>query len=196
MLAVAARIPEATTRDQFADRLAHKARIAEEVIRTEIRKAAVSRRTTVPTSAFNGASRLKPAERDLLASLLQDPARAMQAVFELEDADFEGLASAAILRQARELADQPAPSVPGLLLQRLTDHEAQTLTGLAARAVSAAPPAECAKALRVMRYERERAALQREIDRVQEQGSGRVEEIHALWERKRDLLVRLEALNG
>ena len=57
MLAVAARIPEATTRDQFADRLAHKARIAEEVIRSEIRKAAVAKRTTVPAAAFNGASR-------------------------------------------------------------------------------------------------------------------------------------------
>ena len=41
MLAVAARIPEATARDQFADRIAHKARVTEEVVRAEIRKAAV-----------------------------------------------------------------------------------------------------------------------------------------------------------
>jgi len=47
MLAVAARIPEATARDQFADRIAHKARITEEVVRSEIRKAAVNRKTTV-----------------------------------------------------------------------------------------------------------------------------------------------------
>ena len=46
MLAVAARIPDAAARDQFADRIAHKARITEEVVRAEIRKAAVSRRTT------------------------------------------------------------------------------------------------------------------------------------------------------
>ncbi len=45
MLAVAARIPDAAARDQFADRIAHKARITEEVVRAEIRKAAVSRRT-------------------------------------------------------------------------------------------------------------------------------------------------------
>jgi hypothetical protein len=120
----------------------------------------------------------------------------MRAVFELEEADFEGLASAPILRQARELAGQPAPSVPGLLLQRLSEYEAQVLTGLAARGTGAAPPAECAKALRVLRYERERAAVQREIDRLQEEGPGRVAEIHALWERKRDLLTRIEALNG
>ncbi len=44
MLAVAALIPDAASRDQFADRLAHKARITEEVVRAEIRKAAVERR--------------------------------------------------------------------------------------------------------------------------------------------------------
>ena len=118
MLAVAARIPEATARDQFADRLAHKARIAEEVIRSEIRKAAVAKRTTVPAAAWStGLTRLKPAERDLLAALLHDPARAMRAVFELDDADLEGLASEAIL-QSGSCARRPAgrSSVPGLLL--------------------------------------------------------------------------------
>ena len=49
MLAVAARIPDAAARDQFADRIAHKARITEEVVRAEIRKAAVSRQTDVTT---------------------------------------------------------------------------------------------------------------------------------------------------
>ena len=37
---VAARIPDPAARDQFADRLAHKARVTEEVVRAEIRKAA------------------------------------------------------------------------------------------------------------------------------------------------------------
>src|SRR6516164_6317606 len=49
MLTVAARIPDAAARDQFADRVAHKARITEEVVRTEIRKAAVNRQTVVTT---------------------------------------------------------------------------------------------------------------------------------------------------
>ena len=47
MLTVAARIPDAAQRDQFADRLSHKARITEEVVRAEIRKAAVQRQTNV-----------------------------------------------------------------------------------------------------------------------------------------------------
>ena len=45
MLAVAARIPDPATRDQFADRLAHKARVTEEVVRAEIRKAAGAKKT-------------------------------------------------------------------------------------------------------------------------------------------------------
>src|SRR5205814_6222041 len=50
MLTVAARIPDAAARDQFADRIAHKARITEDVVRAEIRKAAVAKRTTVGTA--------------------------------------------------------------------------------------------------------------------------------------------------
>ena len=60
MLAVAARIPDAAARDQFADRLAHQARITEDVVRAEIRKAAVARRTTVPPQVFAPAAPLKP----------------------------------------------------------------------------------------------------------------------------------------
>ena len=48
MLAVAASIPEAAARDQFADRLSLRAGISEDVVRDEIRKAAVARRTTAP----------------------------------------------------------------------------------------------------------------------------------------------------
>jgi DNA primase len=196
MLAVAARIPAATARDQFADRLAHRARIAEEVIRTEIRKAAVAKRTTVPVPVSSGLSRMKPAERDLLSGLLHDPARAMRSIAELEDADLQGLASERLLREARALSDQAPASVPGLLLQRLSDHEAQLLSRLAATAAVGAPPADCIRALRVQRYERERAALQREIDRAQQRGPDFEREIHVLWERKKELLLRIEALNG
>lgn len=196
MLAVAARIPEATARDEFADRLAHKARIAEEVIRTEIRKAAVARRATVPAAAMAGVTRMKPAERDLLGALLHDPARAMRAVADMDDADLEGLASEGLLRQARALTAHEPSAVPGLLLQRLSDHEAQLLSKLAATAAVGAAPADCTRVLRVQRYERERAALQREIDRVQQQGPDGEREIHALWERKKDLLLRIEALNS
>ena len=61
---VAARIPDAAARDQFADRLAHKARITEEVVRPRSAKAAVQRETVVtPAPARPALGQVKPAER-------------------------------------------------------------------------------------------------------------------------------------
>src|SRR5206468_12798492 len=65
MLTVAARIPEAAARDQFADRIAPKARITEEVVRAEIRKAEVNRRTSVTTREVPVVGQLKHAEKAL-----------------------------------------------------------------------------------------------------------------------------------
>ena len=48
MLPIAGRIPEATMRDRFADRLAFKAHVTDALVRAEIRKAAVQKQTTVP----------------------------------------------------------------------------------------------------------------------------------------------------
>ena len=61
MLTVAARIPDPATRDQFADRLAHKARVTEEVVRAEIRKAAAARKTELPAASAPIARRAPPA---------------------------------------------------------------------------------------------------------------------------------------
>ena len=72
MLTVAARIPDAAARDQFADRLAHKARITEEVVRAEIRKAAVQRQTTVEERTMPPLGQVKPAERGLIWALMRD----------------------------------------------------------------------------------------------------------------------------
>jgi DNA primase len=197
MLAVAARIPEATGRDQFADRLAHTARIAEDVIRAEIRKAAVARRTTLPSRQLPSSATLKPAERHLLAALLTRPGEAGAALTELDDEDVLGLASAPILTAARTLASERPDALPGALLERLTLEDAATVTAEAARPEAVAPPAECVRALRRLRYERERAAVQRELDRLHERGPGVTPaEVDALLQRKSDLLSRLEALNA
>src|SRR4029453_17605204 len=70
MLTVAARIPDAAARDQFADRLAHKARITEEVVRNEIRKAAVQRQTVVEARKLPAIGQIKPAERGLIVGIM------------------------------------------------------------------------------------------------------------------------------
>ena len=53
---------------------------------------------------------------------------------------------------------------------------------------------ECARTIRRLRYERDRAAIQQEIDRLQESGAADGSEIDTLLARKRDLLQRIDAL--
>jgi DNA primase len=195
MLAVAARIPDAAQRDQFADRLSHKARITEEVVRAEIRKAAVQRQTNVDEvqRRVPAMGQVKVAERGLIWALMHQTAGAREALLELEDADLEGLASREILRQARSLQEWPEGSLPQGLIERLSTGEAAFVQEIARSAGAPADAADCVRTLKSLRLDRERAEVQREIDRLQEMGaSGHDHEIVALWERKKDLLQRLD----
>jgi DNA primase len=195
MLTVAARIPDAAVRDQFADRIAHKARITEEVVRAEIRKAAVARRTSLTVRELPSFGQLKHAEKALIWALIHDPAGASEALGQLDDEDLENLAAREIFEVARSLHGEEAEHLPSTLLQRLSTVNAQLVTSLAANATSPAPAAECARALKRLRWERERAAIQREIDRLQQLGASQHgHEIDNLWLRKKDLLHRIEEL--
>jgi DNA primase len=201
MLAVAARIPDPTARDQFADRLAHRARITEEVVRSEIRRAAVERRASLGEAEAARGLRfvgdVKPAEKALIWALLHQPGTALGAMDELEARDLDGLATGGILTVARSLAGFPADSLPNSLLERLSTGEAQLVERIGAQTGPAAPPDDCVRALKRLRYERERAEVQREIDRLQELGAAAHDaEITALWTRKKDLLTRIEALSA
>jgi len=195
MLTVAARIPDAAARDQFADRIAHKARITEEVVRAEIRKAAVNRRTAVTTREVPMVGQLKHAEKALIWGLIHNTGKALEAVADLDEKDLDGLSGRHILEVARSLHGEPLELLPSALLQRLSTVDAQLVAGIAATAITQAPPAACARALKRLRWERERAAIQREIDRLQELGATQHgQEIDILWLRKKDLLHRIEEL--
>jgi DNA primase len=197
MLQVAARIPDATARDQFADRLAHKARVTEEVVRAEIRKAAAKRETSVavldrPTV---GLDQVKPAEKGVIWALVRNPGGAATAVAELEVEDLEGLATKPILEQARSLQEWPLESLPQALLERLNVLEARLVQDIGRQPHPPAAPRDCVRALKRLRYARERADVQRQIDRLQEDGAANHDgEIVALWDRKKWLLQRIEAL--
>jgi len=195
MLTVAARIPEVTARDQFADRIAHKARITEEVVRAEIRKMAVHRRTEVTTRELPSSGKLKHAETALIWSLIHNTREALDALSELDAEDLEELAGRDILEVARSLHNEPADLLPTTLLQRLSTMNAQLVTSIAATTISTAPPGGCVRAIKRLRWERERAAIQREIDRLQELGASQHgQEIDTLWQRKKSLLHRIEEL--
>ena len=109
MLAVAARIPDPAARDQFGDRLAHKARITEEVVRAEVRKAAVQRRPELTARDLPNFGQVKRAEKGLIWALIHEPEIGMTALNDLQDNDLEGLATRRVLEEARALADRPRP---------------------------------------------------------------------------------------
>jgi DNA primase len=193
MLAVAARIPDVAARDQFADRIAHKARITEDVVRAEIRKAAVGRRTTLTARELPAFGHLKHAEKGLIWGLVHNTAEALSALAELDADDLSALAAREVFEVAQSLHGQTADLLPSVLLQRLSTVNAQLVTSIAAHDAAPAPAGECARALKRLRWERERAAIQREIDRLQELGAGQHgSEIDALWQKKIDLLHRIE----
>jgi DNA primase len=197
MLAVAAGIPDAAVRDQFADRLAHKARITETVIRDEIRKAAAERRREAPAVAVPPVARMTPAEQGLLWALVHRPVEGLAAVARLDPGDLEGLVAAPVYRLAATLVDVPPDVLPNLLRERLNEGERSLLERGARADAPVAPAADCVNTLRRERYARERAAIQEEIDRLQERSpAGTDQELASLWERKKAVLKRLEELNA
>jgi DNA primase len=198
MLAVAARIPDAAQRDQFADRLSHKARITEEVVRAEIRKAAVQRQTDVDQveRRVPALGQIKVAERGLIWALVKDPAAGMEALAELAAEDLQGLATAGILRQARSLQGWAAGAIPGALVERLSTAEAALVHHIAADGSAPADPADCVQTLRKQRYDRERAQIQQEIDRLQETAAGQYSERLNELLRKKEALQRIGHTEG
>jgi DNA primase len=197
MLTVAATIPDAAARDQFADRLAHKARITESVVRDEIRKAAAQRRTEAPAVAVPPSVRLRPAEQGLLWALAHRPVEGLAGVGQLEPADLEGLVAGPVFQLAASLTEVPPEVLPNLLRERLNEGERALLERAARPDTPAADAADCVNALKRLRYDRERAAVQDAIDRLQDEaGTDHDRLLAGLWARKKELLKRIEDLNN
>jgi DNA primase len=195
MLPVASRIPDVAMRDRFGDRLAFKAHVTDDVVRAEIRRAAVMRQTTVTRRELPSLAQVTNAERGLIWFLIHDPARALTALKGLDVADFEALSTRSVLDLARKL-DEDNGFSPSVLLERLTMGEARLVTAIASESEPPVHEAEnCAHSMQRTRYERERGAVQREIDRLQQLGAAEhSDEINALWARKQDLLRRIAEL--
>jgi DNA primase len=190
MLAVAARIPDPAARDQFADRLAHKAKVTEAVVRSEIRKAAAARKTEVPVERLRSLSApLRDVEKGLLWALMHSPGQALSVLSQLEPTDIAGLRSQSVFEKARELPQHDPDVVPSMLMERLSDQEAQLL----ARVASATEPpvldhANCIQTLRFARIEREIAEIQEQIDRTGTEPA----DITPLLRRKNELRSQLD----
>jgi DNA primase len=197
LIPVAARIPDAATRDRFADRLAHRSFVAVDVVRAEIRKAlggspAVPGRS--PRAELASFGRVTKAEKGLIWWLFNRPHGALEALETLEDADFAGLTARSVLDLARKLNEDSGFSA-SVLMQRLSTVEAQLVTAIASEPE---PPAlglkYCVLEIRRARYERERATVHQEIDRLQRNGASQTPEMDALFARVGQLGRAIQAL--
>jgi DNA primase len=192
MLAVASRIPDPAARDQFADRLAHKARVTEGVVRSEIRKAAAERKTELPTERLPSlATRTLKAEKGLIWALIHEPARAMTSISSLQPEDFQGLSTESVLKAALELKDRSPEDVPSVLLERLNEWESRMVAAIAAEAESPVLDAQaCVSSLRFARIERELSAIQDELAQPNGLESNRLD---VLLRKKNALRSQLES---
>jgi DNA primase len=195
MLGVAARIPDAAARDQFADRIAHKARVTESVVRQEIKKAAAARKTDVSVErARTLTGRLRDVEKGLLWAFVHAPEQAMAVLQQLEPIDFEGLTTQGLLQKALELRKIGAMELPAALMERLTDQEAQLLARVATEReapVRADELADCVQVLHFDRIERQLGEIQAEIDRGRRE-AGPDEVLTQLLRQKNALRSQLE----
>jgi DNA primase len=195
MLPIAGRIPDATMRDRFADRLAFKARVTDEVVRAEIRKAVVQKQTTLTKREVPSFGQVTKAEKGLIWLLIHQPDSALAALSTLEAQDIESLVSGSVLDLARKL-DEDKGFSPSAYLERLNTVEAQLVTGIASEREPHVNDADsCVRIIRRLRLERESAALQREIDRLQQLGTTEHgKQMDALSMQKHDVRRRLEDL--
>jgi len=194
MLPVGGRIPDPAMRDRFADRLAFKARVTDDVVRAEIRKAVVQKQPALPKREVPSFGQVTKAEKGLIWLLIHRPEDALAALETLDGPDFDPLSSRTVLDLARKLNEDKGFS-PAALFERLTMEDAQLVTAIASEGEAHVHDAhDCARILKRLRWERERAAIQREIDRLQEVGAGDGQELRELLVRKYDVIQRIEAL--
>jgi DNA primase len=193
MLPVAARIPTEVGREQFGERLAQKARITQESVRAEVRKAAVQKRSE-PTvlRQLPNFGQVKSAEKGLMWALIHEPESALAALNILTDNDLDGLSTRSILEHAKKVADGGPNLLPTALLERLNTVEVELVTRIAAEPHSPWPAMSCAREIQQLQAEREFAAIQREIRRLQEAGQPPETE---LLEKSLALARRLEQLS-
>jgi DNA primase len=197
MLEVAASVPQDAERDRWGDSIAHRAGILEDVVRREIRRTAVARRTTVDERRVSLGRKPKPFEKGLIWALVRDTPAAIEIIAALDDDDIAGLATEPILRTARSLADWPRAGVLDALTERLSAEEADWMTRVGAGDRPPAAAADCGHEIRRLGYERQRAAVQDAIARCQQVGTpSALAEIDLLWEKKRDLAAKLESLRS
>jgi DNA primase len=187
-------LPDEASKEMFAEKVAFTAGVTDGTVLIQFRKSFRGART-VTGPILPNLGDLKEAEKGLIWALIHNTPSALEALAELDTEDAAYLNGREIFEMARTLHREPPDLIPSALIQRLSTVNAQLVANIASTAFSPAPALECIRALKRMRWEREQAAVQREIDRLQALGATQHgNEIDNLWQRKKDLLHRIEDL--
>ena len=193
MLPIASRITDRVKRELFVEALAGRSRVSGETILAEIRKIGTSRPEAPERKTVNFGQVTK-AEKGLIWWLVHQPVPVLAALERLEDEDFEGLAARSVLDLARKLNEDRGFS-PSVLLERLSMMEAQLVAAIASEPVPPTlSPEFCVSVLRRARYERERATVQQDLERLQRTGTATDHDVNRLLARKSDLVRMIQAL--
>lgn len=192
MLPTGSRITDRTRRELFAEALAGRAGVSSEAVLSQLGK--VASQPSGPRREMPRFGQVTKAEKGLIWGLVHDPAPVLVALEGLEQADLEPLASRSVLDLALKLKENNG-FAPQVLLERLTMVEAQLVTSVASEPQPPTLSLEfCVRSIRKMRYERERAVVQREIERIQSSGGAQDLEVNALLARNGDLGRLIQAL--
>jgi DNA primase len=193
MLPVGSRLAERTRRELFAEALAGRAGVTSEAVLAQLGRAGAAV-ATAPKRDTASFGQVTKAEKGLIWWLVHEPAPALEALRALDGPDLEALAARSVLDLARKLNEDKG-FAPSVLLERLSMVEAQLVTGIASESEPPTLSLEfCVRVLRKARYERERASVRREIERLQSTGGAADHEVDALLARNGDLGRMIQAL--
>jgi DNA primase len=174
LLPALVRIHNAVERSAWLTRAGERAGLDEAAAREELRRALAGRGTdgaAVASAARGGrpagrAEALLPAERWLLALIVQGAEGIDEAMGELTEADIDGLRAAALLRAAKAVWRRAGEVTAPALLSELEDEEARRL--LAEIAVEGVPgeglsAVECVRTLRQLPLDARMAEIQKKL---------------------------------
>jgi DNA primase len=167
---IANRVPDRTRQELFIRSIAQWAGVSEDVLWPAIRKVKTAQGAALAVSVLADIKNVTKAEKGLIWLLVHDPGKALAALDDLEEADLDGLASSSVLDLARKLKENGKFSPTLFLDQSLS--KAPYITGIASESEAHVhDAAECVRELKRRRYSREMAAVQQEIDRLQQSGA-------------------------
>jgi DNA primase len=167
------KIQSAVERMAWLDRAVERAALDPAAARQELKRAIAGTPTPKPSDEAPAApaprpvaTALLPAERYLLASLLQEDETVGAAVGELGDDELDGLRSAPVLRAARDLASHGSRVTVASLQAALPDDESRRL--VSELAVAGTPdkgpvPGECVRELKRRPLQARMAQIQRDL---------------------------------